>query len=69
MENSHASTALSFADGLAKAIRLQRKEGTVVAFVGDGSPTGMGGAEQHRRLGGPAAGDRGERQRPVLHSD
>ena len=40
VENSHASTALSYADGMAKAIRLQRKEGTVVAFVGDGSLTG-----------------------------
>jgi 1-deoxy-D-xylulose-5-phosphate synthase len=40
VENSHASTALSYADGLAKAIRLQRKAGTVVAFVGDGSLTG-----------------------------
>jgi 1-deoxy-D-xylulose-5-phosphate synthase len=40
VENSHASTALSYADGLAKAIRLQRKGGTVVAFVGDGSLTG-----------------------------
>src|SRR4029450_1084095 len=38
--NSHASTALSYADGLAKAIRLQRKGGTVVALVGDGSLTG-----------------------------
>ena len=38
--NSHASPALSYADGLAKAIRLQRKPGTVVAFVGDGSLTG-----------------------------
>jgi 1-deoxy-D-xylulose-5-phosphate synthase len=38
--NSHASTALSYADGLAKAIRLQRKRATVVAFVGDGSLTG-----------------------------
>jgi 1-deoxy-D-xylulose-5-phosphate synthase len=38
--NSHASTALSYADGLAKAIRLQRTPGTVVAFVGDGSLTG-----------------------------
>jgi 1-deoxy-D-xylulose-5-phosphate synthase len=38
--NSHASTALSYADGLAKAIRLQRKPGTVVAFIGDGSLTG-----------------------------
>jgi 1-deoxy-D-xylulose-5-phosphate synthase len=40
MANSHASTALSYADGLAKAIRLQRRPGTVVAFVGDGSLTG-----------------------------
>jgi 1-deoxy-D-xylulose-5-phosphate synthase len=40
MGNSHASTALSYADGLAKAIRLQRRPGTVVAFVGDGSLTG-----------------------------
>ena len=38
--NSHASTALSYADGLAKAIRVQRKLATVVAFVGDGSLTG-----------------------------
>ena len=38
--NSHASTALSYADGLAKAILLQNKPGTVVAFVGDGSLTG-----------------------------
>src|SRR4051812_35613551 len=40
VENSHASTALSYADGLAKAIRLQRQPGTVVAVVGDGSLTG-----------------------------
>jgi 1-deoxy-D-xylulose-5-phosphate synthase len=38
--NSHASTALSYADGLAKAMRLQRRPGTVVAFIGDGSLTG-----------------------------
>jgi 1-deoxy-D-xylulose-5-phosphate synthase len=39
VENSHASTALSYADGLAKALRLQHKQGTVLAFVGDGSLT------------------------------
>ena len=38
--NSHASTALSYAEGLAKALQLQRRPGTVVAFVGDGSLTG-----------------------------
>ena len=40
VENSHASTALSYADGLAKAKRLRRAPGTVVALVGDGSLTG-----------------------------
>ena len=40
VENSHASTALSYADGLAKAIRLRGRPGTVLAFVGDGSLTG-----------------------------
>ncbi|GAA1428532.1 1-deoxy-D-xylulose-5-phosphate synthase [Microlunatus lacustris] len=40
VENSHASTALSYAEGLAKAKRLRGEPGTVVAFVGDGSLTG-----------------------------
>ena len=40
VENSHASTALSYAYGLAQAIRQQRREGTVLAIVGDGSLTG-----------------------------
>ena len=40
VENSHASTALSYAYGLAQATRQQRREGTVLAVVGDGSLTG-----------------------------
>ncbi|PIF03121.1 MAG: 1-deoxy-D-xylulose-5-phosphate synthase [Propionibacterium sp.] len=40
VENSHASTALSWAEGLAKAKRLKSQPGTVVAVVGDGSLTG-----------------------------
>jgi 1-deoxy-D-xylulose-5-phosphate synthase len=40
IENSHASTALSYADGLAKAFRLQGDERPVVAVVGDGALTG-----------------------------
>ncbi|HEX8487431.1 MAG TPA: 1-deoxy-D-xylulose-5-phosphate synthase [Propionibacteriaceae bacterium] len=40
VENSHASTALSYAEGMAKAFRVQGRPGTVVAFVGDGSLTG-----------------------------
>jgi 1-deoxy-D-xylulose-5-phosphate synthase len=40
VENSHASTALSYACGLARARRLQGDDRTVVAVVGDGSLTG-----------------------------
>ncbi|MDQ1750112.1 MAG: 1-deoxy-D-xylulose-5-phosphate synthase [Pseudonocardiales bacterium] len=41
VENSHASTALSYADGLAKAIAVRRERGRcVVAVVGDGALTG-----------------------------
>ncbi|MEW9530292.1 1-deoxy-D-xylulose-5-phosphate synthase [Microbispora sp. NPDC049125] len=41
MENSHASTALSYADGLAKAFALRRETGrTAVAVIGDGALTG-----------------------------
>ena len=41
VENSHASTALSYADGLAKAFELRGEyDRTVVAIVGDGSLTG-----------------------------
>jgi 1-deoxy-D-xylulose-5-phosphate synthase len=41
VENSHASTALSWADGIAKAYRLQgAHDRHVVAVVGDGSLTG-----------------------------
>ncbi|HEV7932152.1 MAG TPA: 1-deoxy-D-xylulose-5-phosphate synthase [Actinomadura sp.] len=41
IENSHASTALSYADGLAKAYELRGEhDRTVVAVVGDGALTG-----------------------------
>ncbi len=40
IENSHASTALSYADGLAKAFRLRGEDRHVVAVVGDGALTG-----------------------------
>ncbi len=41
IENSHASAALSYADGLAKALRLREETGrTVVTVVGDGALTG-----------------------------
>jgi len=40
VENSHASTALSYADGLAKAFRIRGEERHVVAVIGDGALTG-----------------------------
>ena len=40
IENSHASTALSYADGLAKAYELAGHDGHAVAVVGDGALTG-----------------------------
>jgi len=41
VENSHASTGLSYADGLAKAYKLRGETNrTVVAVVGDGALTG-----------------------------
>lgn len=41
VENSHASTALSYADGLAKAHQLNgERERAVVAVIGDGALTG-----------------------------
>ena len=40
VENSHASTSLSYADGLAKAYVVRGEEWYVVAVVGDGALTG-----------------------------
>ena len=40
IENCHASTALSYADGLAKAYALRGERRHVVAIVGDGALTG-----------------------------
>ncbi len=40
VENSHASTSLSWGEGLAKAFRLKGERRTVVVFVGDGALTG-----------------------------
>ncbi len=40
IENSHASTALSYADGMAKAYTLRGEDRHVVAMVGDGALTG-----------------------------
>ncbi|MGJ9423392.1 1-deoxy-D-xylulose-5-phosphate synthase [Aeromicrobium sp. CF3.5] len=40
VENSHASTSISYADGMAKANQLLGKDDHVVAVIGDGAMTG-----------------------------
>ncbi|MEJ7770418.1 MAG: 1-deoxy-D-xylulose-5-phosphate synthase [Geodermatophilaceae bacterium] len=40
VENSHASTALSYADGMAKAFAIRGDRRPVIAVVGDGALTG-----------------------------
>jgi 1-deoxy-D-xylulose-5-phosphate synthase len=40
VENSHASTALSYADGLAKAYSIRGEDRHVVGVIGDGALTG-----------------------------
>lgn len=40
VENSHASTSLSYADGMAKANHILGKDDHVVAVIGDGALTG-----------------------------
>jgi 1-deoxy-D-xylulose-5-phosphate synthase len=55
VENSHASTALSYADGLAKARQLcGDRDGRVVAVVGDGALTGGMCWEALNNIGGTA---------------
>ena len=51
VENSHASTSLSYAHGLAKAFDLQGLDRRVVAVVGDGALTGGMAYEALNNLG------------------
>ncbi|MDX3763133.1 1-deoxy-D-xylulose-5-phosphate synthase [Streptomyces sp. AK02-04a] len=60
VENSHASTALSYADGLAKARTLNgEQDRAVVAVIGDGALTGGMALEALNNLGSA-------RDRPVV---
>ena len=72
IENSHASTALSYADGIAKAFEQAGTLGQrqVVAVVGDGSLTGGMSWEALNNIAdsAPARDHRGQRQRAVLRA-
>ncbi|MFJ2061404.1 1-deoxy-D-xylulose-5-phosphate synthase [Streptomyces sp. NPDC087908] len=54
IENSHASTALSWADGLAKAHQVSNDGRRVVAVIGDGALTGGMAWEALNNIGGAA---------------
>ena len=71
IENSHASTALSYADGLAKAYPLRGEDRHVVAVVGDGALTGGMCWEALNNIAAAKdrAGHRRQRQRPLLRAD
>ena len=58
VENSHASTALSYADGLAKAFALNDRSRAVVAVIGDGALSGG--------LAWEALNNLGAARRPVI---
>ena len=51
VENSHASTILSYAHGLATATHARREERQIVAVIGDGSMTGGMAYEALNNLG------------------
>jgi len=51
VENSHASTILSYAHGLATAVELSHQDRRVVAVIGDGSMTGGMAFEGLNNLG------------------
>ena len=73
VENSHASTSLSYADGLAKAYKLRGEaDRAVVAIIGDGALTGGMAWEALNNISVAEdcpAGHRGQRQWPVLPAD
>ena len=71
VENSHASTSLSYADGLAKAYAIRGEDRHVVAVIGDGALTGGMAWEALNNIAiadNAEAGDRRQRQRPLLHA-
>jgi 1-deoxy-D-xylulose-5-phosphate synthase len=68
IENSHASTALSYADGFAKSFAIRGEhDRTVVAVIGDGALTGgMAWEALNNIAGGPKGLPGEEPARPVV---
>jgi 1-deoxy-D-xylulose-5-phosphate synthase len=66
VENSHASTSLSYADGLAKAYALRGERRHVVAVIGDGALTGGMAWEALNNI---ASGDAHDRRLVMVVND
>src|SRR3954453_19413190 len=67
VENSHASTALSYADGLAKAYLVRGEDRHVAAVVGDGALTGGMAWEALNNIAGD--GTNGNRRLVIVVND
>src|SRR4051794_4916648 len=67
VENSHASTALSYADGLAKAYLVRGEDRHVAAVVGDGALTGGMAWEALNNIAGD--GTSGNRRLVIVVND
>src|SRR3954468_4884697 len=67
VENSHASTALSYADGLAKAYRVRGEDRHVAAVIGDGALTGGMAWEALNNIA--ADGTSGDRRLVIVVND
>jgi 1-deoxy-D-xylulose-5-phosphate synthase len=67
VENSHASTALSYADGLAKAYLVRGEDRHVAAVVGDGALTGGMAWEALNNIA--ADGTNGKRRLVIVVND
>jgi 1-deoxy-D-xylulose-5-phosphate synthase len=67
VENSHASTALSYADGLSKAYAIRGEQRRVVAVIGDGALTGGMAWEALNNIA--ADGTRSDRKLVIVVND
>ena len=69
VENSHASTSLSYADGLAKAYAIRGEDRHVVAVIGDGALTGGMAWEALNNIAEARSNKPGERRLVMIVND
>ena len=69
VENSHASTSLSYADGLAKAYAIRGEDRHVVAVIGDGALTGGMAWEALNNIAAGPLNRNGDRRLVIVVND